>query len=69
MNSPSSEDPDKPPVERLAYKLAEAAVALGVSEISVRRLVARGELRPVRSLRHLIFSKNELLRFLNGDQR
>ena len=48
----------------MAYKLSEAAVALGVSEVTIRRLVARGLLKPNRALRHLVFAKSELLRFL-----
>ena len=68
MNSPS-EEPGEPPAEKMAYKLAEAAALLSVSEITVRRLVARGELHPVRAIRHLIFSRNELRRFLDSGRR
>ena len=68
MNSPS-EEPGEPPVEKVAYKLSEAAAPLSISEITVRRLGARGELRPVRAIRHLIFSRGELLRFLKGGWR
>jgi DNA-directed RNA polymerase specialized sigma24 family protein len=37
---------------RGALKLAEAARYLGISQISVRRLIERGLLRPNRNLRH-----------------
>jgi excisionase family DNA binding protein len=49
---------------RLAFSVAETAQLLGVSTKTVRRLVARGLLRPSRALRHLRLSKAELLRFL-----
>jgi excisionase family DNA binding protein len=51
--------------ERLAFSVAEAAHMLGISEKSVRRLVARGLLRPSRALRHLRIPRKEIERFLN----
>jgi excisionase family DNA binding protein len=51
--------------ERGAYKLKEACEYLGgISPITVRRLMHRGLLRPLRILRHVMFSKAELDRFL-----
>lgn len=50
--------------EKMAYKLPEVAVLLGLSEITVRRLVSRGLLRPIRAVRHLMFARTEILRFL-----
>lgn len=48
-----------------AYKLAAACRYLGgLSPITVRRLVERGLLRPNRAVRHLLFSRAELDRFL-----
>ena len=49
---------------RLAYSVREAAEILGVSEKSVRRLIARRLLRPSRALRHLLIPRSELDRFL-----
>jgi len=50
-----------------AFKLEQARRYLGgISAISVRRLVKRGLLKPNRKLRHLVFSKVELDRFLAG---
>ena len=47
------------------FKLKPAAAYLGgLSVPTMHRLVARGLLRPNRSLRHLLFSKTELDRFL-----
>ncbi len=47
-----------------ALKLADAAAYLSLNEKTVRRLVARGELKPVRSVRHLLFSVHRLDDFL-----
>ena len=55
----------KSAIEPAAYKLPEACQYLGgLSQITVRRLVNRGLLRPNRAVRHLIFSRVELDRFL-----
>jgi hypothetical protein len=51
-------------VPRLAYNLKETAESIGVSEKSVLRLVARRLLNPSRALRHLLFSRKEVERFL-----
>jgi hypothetical protein len=49
-----------------ALKIKGAAKYLGgVSQISVRRLIARGLIKPNRSLRHLLISVTELDRFLS----
>jgi len=48
-----------------ALKLKPAAEYLGgLSVPTMHRLIARGLLRPNRSLRHLLFLKSELDRFL-----
>ena len=48
-----------------ALKLKEARQYLGgLSTPTIHRLIKRGLLRPNRALRHLIFSKAELDRFL-----
>jgi Helix-turn-helix domain len=52
-------------VEPQAFRLEEARHYLGGLSIpTMYALVQRGLLRPNRSTRHLIFSKEELLRFL-----
>lgn len=61
---PSLADANMPPIPRLAFSVKETAEALGVSEKSVRRLVARRLLNPSRALRHLLFSRKEVERFL-----
>ncbi len=57
--------PATPAVEKMAYKLNETAAALGVSTITVRHLVGRGLLTPNRATRHLLFAREEILRFLS----
>jgi hypothetical protein len=52
-----------------ALKLKPAAEYLGGLSIpTMHRLIQRGLLRPNRSLRHLIFSHEELDRFLRAGQ-
>ena len=49
-----------------AFKLKPAAAYLGgLSKPTMYRLIARGLLKPNRKLRHIIFSRAELDRFLN----
>ena len=48
-----------------ALKIREAAAYLGgISQITVRRLIERGLIKPNRVLRHILISKAELDRFL-----
>ncbi len=49
---------------RLAYRVKETAQMLGISEKSVRRLIARGLLRTSKALRHLLIPRSEIERFL-----
>ena len=55
-----------PPTLRGGFQLKQAADYLGLSKITVRRLVHRGLLKPNRSVRHLLFPVKELNRFLEG---
>ena len=50
---------------RLALTRQEPAKALGVTPITIDRLVARGLLRPCRALRRPLFPLPEIERFLN----
>jgi excisionase family DNA binding protein len=52
-----------------ALKLRQAANYLGVSTISVRRLIERGLIKPNRALRHLLIPVSELDRFLGEGQQ
>jgi len=50
-----------------AFKLKSACQYLGgISEITLRRLIARGLVKPNRSLRHILIAKSELDRFLTN---
>jgi hypothetical protein len=51
-------------IEKKGYKRAEAAIYLGVAKITIDRLTQRGLLHPSRALRHPIYSKDDLDRFL-----
>ena len=50
---------------RLAFSVKETADILGLSEKTIRRLVARRLLRSSRALRHLLIPKKEIERFLD----
>jgi hypothetical protein len=53
-----------------ALKIKDAAKYLGgVSQITVRRLIKRGLLKPNRALRHIIIPISELEHFLEGTPR
>ncbi len=52
-----------------AFKLKAAAKYLGgIAPPTMYRLIERGLLKPNRSLRHLLFSREELDRFLRAGQ-
>jgi hypothetical protein len=51
----------------LAMKISDAALALSVSPASVRRLIARGHLVPIRKLRHVLVTAESVHRFAGLD--
>ena len=51
-------------VEKKGFKRAEAATYLGVTTVTIDRLTKRGLLHPSRALRHPIYSRDDLDRFL-----
>ena len=55
-----------PTVEKLAYNTAELCAALGLCETSLWRLRRRNLLRPIPGLRHKLYAKSEVQRFLVG---
>lgn len=55
-----------PVVEKLAYSTADLCSALGLSTVTLWRLSLRGLLRPVPGLRHRLYAKTEVQRFLAG---
>jgi predicted DNA-binding protein (UPF0251 family) len=63
LNMPIAQD-DKTPVPKLALTMQETADSLGISRISVWRLLKRGKLRSCNVLRHKIIPVAEIERFL-----
>jgi hypothetical protein len=58
------------PVERLAFNLKEVCAVLGgISPVTVWRLEKRNLLRAVPGIRHKLFAKTEVERFLAGGRR
>ena len=69
MNQESGAVPRTPAVQalpRLAYKIAEAAVVLGVSQITIRRAITRGLLTPCRAFRTPLIPAEQLTQLLKG---
>ena len=56
---------DKVGVPKLAYSMTETAEALGVSYITVHRLLKRGKLRASSAIRTKVIPAKELDRFLS----
>ncbi len=54
------------PAQKLAYTLSELCAALGLCRVTLYRLEQRGLLRPVPGIRHKLYSRAEVDRFLNG---
>lgn len=52
--------------ERLAYSMQETADLLGLSYLTVYRLNKRGLLKSSTALRHKLFPKTEIERFLKA---
>lgn len=52
---------------KLAFSIPEAAQMIGVSVVTIRRLLRRGKLRCLDSLRHKIIPLVEIERFLRAD--
>jgi excisionase family DNA binding protein len=55
-------------MEKIAYTLKEAAPLVGVSITSLRRAIARDQLRACRKFRHILITKQELERFLGIEE-
>ena len=56
-------------IPKRGYKVGEAAHFLGVAPQSVRRLIARGLLKPSRVLRHILIPVEQLEALLVEDGR
>ena len=54
------------PIQPGGFKIRDACKYVsGISEITMRRLIAAKKIKPNRQLRHLLFPRAELDRFLN----
>jgi Helix-turn-helix domain len=53
-------------VEKLAYNTRELCAAIGVSSVTLWRLRQRGLIRPIAGVRHNLFARAEVERFLAG---
>lgn len=53
-----------PAIPKLAYTMQETADALGVSYLTVHRLIKRGLIRSSSALRHKVIPVTEIQRFL-----
>jgi excisionase family DNA binding protein len=62
MTEKANSSETSPP--RLAYSMRETADMLGVSYITVHRLLKRGKLRASDALRNKVIPKSEIERFL-----
>ncbi len=65
MNTNSPETHPTTTVEKLAFNTAELCQAIGVSRVSLYRLEQRGLLHPVPGLRHKLYPRAEVDRFLS----
>ena len=54
---------------RLAYRVDEVAEMLGISQKSVRRLIARRLLKPSKALRHLLIPRRQIEEVLKATAR
>ena len=54
---------------RLAFRVDEVAEMLGISQQSVRRLIARRLLKPSKALRHLLIPRRQIEEFLKATAR
>lgn len=55
---------EKPVLPKLAYSMDEAAQVLGVSYMTIHRLLKRGLLRSSNAIRHKVIPHAEIERFL-----
>ncbi|MBE7157218.1 MAG: helix-turn-helix domain-containing protein [Rhodospirillales bacterium] len=65
MSTSLATKPAAPAVEQGAFKIPGACQYLGgIAEITLRRLIGKGAIKPCRGLRHILITKVELDRFL-----
>lgn len=64
INAVSFVQDSKDSLPRLSYRISEAAQMLGVSQMSVRRMLGAGEMKAVRRFRSPLIPAAELVRFV-----
>jgi excisionase family DNA binding protein len=65
----TSHSSDVNPLPRLAYTMRETAAILGVSYITVHRLLKRGKMRASDAIRNKVIPKTEIEKFLRESTR
>lgn len=60
-------EPDPAKIERVAYSVKEARLALGIGETLIYDLLAQGRLRSVKAGRRILIPKSALEAFLEGE--
>ena len=64
MQTPRPISPNPAIESRLAFSITETAQLLGLSRVSVYRLIERGLLKSNGALRHHLIARSEIERFL-----
>lgn len=65
MNTPDNIKPaEKPAVPKLAFSMREGAECIGVSYVTMHRLIKRGLIKSSNALRTKLIARSELERFL-----
>jgi excisionase family DNA binding protein len=59
-----NQNPNTDPLPRLAFTMRETAEIIGVSYITVHRLLKRGKLRSSDAIRNKVIPRTEIERFL-----
>jgi excisionase family DNA binding protein len=54
-----------PPIEKLAYRIDEAAVAFGLSRSKIYELIGSGELRSIKAGGRRLILRDDAIAFLN----
>ena len=63
---PAGKQSEGAPLPKLAFSMREAAAIIGVSYMSMHRLLQRGLIRSSSALRTKVIPRSELERFLNS---
>ncbi len=55
--------------ERISFRVSEAAATLGISEAMIRKAIREGQLKPGRAGRAVLIFKEDLERWIRGEQQ